>query len=200
MVYDFSFIGTIANRKRWTGNCTTPFRRGDRSYEKCVDWKGEGRCRLPPSPDVRNVIMELQDPDKYVTVPWMKTDVPEVDESFGVPLGLGQNHATVPNQGNQTGKEVISSGNTTIIGDYIATGFSKHDSKWLVQASGNYTFQSVLQKIKNNEITVHRRYIFVILRHNQLCSAMKGNVMAMVQSLVTEIRRLSCMAKIFIDN
>ena len=78
---------------------------------------------LPPPPDVRRVILS-QEPQLRCT------------------QEVGDNAA----------KEVISSGNTTIIGDYIAAAFDKYDAKWLVQVVGNVTIQSIVQGIHNNAL------------------------------------------------
>ena len=91
----------------------------------------------------------------------------------------------------------ISSGNTTIIGDYIATGFDKHDKKWLVQAAGNATYQSVIQSVKEGSITVDRRYIFLVLGHNQIHQVSKSLVSQAVQQLVKVIRARNTTVKIF---
>ena len=70
--------------------------------------------------------------------------------------------------------ETVSSGNTTVIGDYVAAAFQQHDRKWLVQATGNATIQSTILGIRNNKITMDRHYIFIILGHNQIQTAEKG--------------------------
>ena len=74
-----------------------------------------------------------------------------------------------------------------IISDYIGTAFDRHDKKWLVQAMGNATVQSVCEGINKKLITVDRHYIFIVLGHNQLQSAQKGTVNAMFTQLLQHI-------------
>ena len=94
--------------------------------------------------------------------------------------------------------EVVSSGNTTIIGDYIPTCYSMHDRKWLVQAKGNETLDSVYQAIVQKSITVDRHYIFLMVGHNQVHALFKTQVMHKYQAVVTLIRNINGHAKIFV--
>ena len=94
-------------------------------------------------------------------------------------------------------RQCISSLNTTIIGDYIVAGFLQYDAKWLVQATGNATFQSVLMQIKLGVVNVQRRYIFILLGHNQLCTVKKSWVKDMVRQFVVHIRSMNTVSKIF---
>ena len=96
-------------------------------------------------------------------------------------------------------KEVVSSGNTTIIGDYVATTSQQHDRKWLVQATGNVTFQSTLLAIQEGTITLDRHYIFVVIGHNQLQMAQNSQLGHVVEEFLKFIRSKNVAAKIFIN-
>ena len=86
-----------------------------------------------------------------------------------------------------------------IIGDYVAMVFDRFNSKWLVQVTGNSMVQSVISVIHNKQITVDRRYIFVVLGHNQLHMAERAVVGDMFQELIGLIRDLSPIARIFVS-
>ena len=96
-------------------------------------------------------------------------------------------------------KEVISSGNTTIISDYIGTCFPLHDRKWLVQAKGTATIQSVIQQIQQGSITVDRHYIFLLIGHNQLQAVKKASISTIYKTLIKLIRSKNLEAKIFVS-
>ena len=94
-------------------------------------------------------------------------------------------------------KETINKNNTTIIGDYVAGAFSVSDSKWLVQAFGNATFESIMEKIQQHEIIVDRKYIFIILGHNQLWSSTKKGLGDAVLQLVLAIHQRNVGCRIY---
>ena len=96
-------------------------------------------------------------------------------------------------------KEVVSSGNTTIIGDHFAATFQQHDRKWLVQATGNATFQSTLLAIQEGTITLDRHYIFIVISHNQLQMAKNSQLGHVVEEFLKLIRSKNVAAKIFIN-
>ena len=86
-------------------------------------------------------------------------------------------NSSTRNQGNSANDgtdQVISPYNTTLIGDYIATAFKGTDNKWLVQATGNAMFQSVIRDVEHDTIKVDKKYIFIALGHNQLHTLNKG--------------------------
>ena len=95
--------------------------------------------------------------------------------------------------------EVVSSGSTTIISDYIVSAFNKHDAKWLVQVIGNVTINNVAEAIRMSAITVDRHYIFLVISHNQLRSVTKSQINLGFRSIVDLIRQKNKHAKIFIS-
>ena len=82
----------------------------------------------------------------------------------------------------------ISVLNTMIIGDYTATVYPSYHMKWLVQAWGNTTLGSTLESIDNKLITVDKKYIFIALGGNQLCTSTRQSVSMQVLELVSKIR------------
>ena len=143
-----------------------------RSYRKEQYYKPGYHRTLPPPPDIRKVVLN------QATEMVPSSQAPSIRQSANA-------------------KEVISSGNTTVIGDYVAAAFSQHDSKWLVQATGNATMNTVLQGINKGDITVDRHYIFIVIGHNQLQSSSKGSVIFSVKQIVASIRNKNPAAKIF---
>ena len=95
--------------------------------------------------------------------------------------------------------EVISSGNTMIIGDYIPSSFNWHDAKWLVQATGNAMINTIIDAMLMNDITVDRHYIFVVVRHNQLRYMTKSQINTGFWQIINIIRQRNKHAKIFIS-
>ena len=96
-------------------------------------------------------------------------------------------------------KEVISAANTTIIGDYVVGCFSKQDNKWLVQVKGNATLQSLVWDVQHDNLIVDRRYIFLVIGHNQLWTITKGIVVDTLMELVEEIRGRNQAGRIFVS-
>ena len=94
-------------------------------------------------------------------------------------------------------KMVISSGNTTLIGDKMAAAFDKHDPLWLVQVSGNETFQTVLQKILDGEVTVQRKYVFIQIGSNQVQLGTRSMVYRLIGRIVQAIRQVNKNARVF---
>ena len=90
----------------------------------------------------------------------------------------------------------ISSGNTTLIGDYISTVFPEFHNKWLVQSQGNATFNSTLQLIRDGLVTVDRQYVFFQLGGNQVRSADSTAMFNWVLNLVVCVREKSKGSKI----
>ena len=91
----------------------------------------------------------------------------------------------------------ISSANTTIIGDFTVAVFPEFSSKWLVQSHGNATFTLVLDMIRQNQITVRRRYVFVALGANQVCTTDTQKLFQLVSQLIMEINEKSVDSRIF---
>ena len=153
----------------------------------------EQHCRessrrvLPLPPDVRNVILMQQNLSAMLP-DWLKEDQPSNKEQFAVPV-----------QSNvQQINKMVSSGNTTLIGDYIAASFPVHDKKWLIQASGNATIGFIIQAIKEDNITVDRRYIFITVGHNQVRSITRGEINNYFTQLIQVIRKKNAQCKIFV--
>ena len=66
--------------------------------------------------------------------------------------------------------------------------FPEFQLKWLVQAHGNLTFNSVLQQIKDGLITIDRTYVFFQLGGNQVLSANNDNFFQQILNLVVAVR------------
>ena len=94
-------------------------------------------------------------------------------------------------------KPTISSANTTLIGDYVAAGYSEFHIQWCVQAFGNATFGSLLQMIKSLEIVVNRRYVFFEVGGNQIRSADRNTVFQNALDLAVATRERNPDARIF---
>ena len=146
---------------------------------------------LPPPPDVRRVVIKDEEGSNFAVPEWFQVDVPVVNETFR----LDMNTVSLPPVRVQ---EVVSSGNTTLIGDQIAASFHQHDSKWLVQAADRATVGSVIEGINTGSITLDRRYIFISIGHNQLDAVHRGSVKPMFNALISLIRQKNEAAKIFV--
>ena len=152
------------------------------------------RSILPPPPDVRKVkYKELQAMDKP---DWMSMDVPEQGTEFGV-VQQERKHNKKTAIKTPTNRPEITNLNTTFIGDYTATIFPPYNVKWLVQATGNATFSSTIENIKNGQIVVDRKYIFIQLGGNQLRMADKVSVFRNVMETTVAIRDRSPESRIF---
>ena len=143
------------------------------------------RRLLPSPPDVRKVIITQCQPECQVAM----YEVPPSMQPSYLPRVQGP---ALPPVGNNTGsivertvpREVISPDNTTIIGDYVVTAFMDNDTKWLVQVFGNATWQSVIDMIKQDAISVDKRYTFFVVGHNQVWSATKQQIINWIHELV----------------
>ena len=93
----------------------------------------------------------------------------------------------------------ISAQNTTIIGDRGIKGFSNPDSKWLVQNYDKAVFETITNRVGSGEITVARRYIFLMIGNNQIFRAVKTAVQRDLRFLITCIIGRNLVAKIFIS-
>ena len=94
-------------------------------------------------------------------------------------------------------REVISSENMTIIGDYITGCFNDTDKKWKVQVQGNAMLQSLVWALQHDELDVQKRYVFLLVGHNQLLTATKGIVTDYVLELISEVRAKNQGMRIF---
>ena len=70
--------------------------------------------------------------------------------------------------------------------------------KWLVQATGNATLQSLTHEIEENRITVDRHYVFIMIGHNQLQLTEKSKVIQLFTALIQAIRARNNWGKIFV--
>ena len=152
------------------------------------------RSILLPPPDIRKVELK-QAPEELQMPQWMLVDVPEQQKEFGV---LHQKQQKIEERKKLANQPEIMNLNTTLIGDYTATVFPEYNVKWLVQATGNATFASVVDAINDGSLVVERRYIFIMLGGNQLRSADKTKVFRSVMELVVAIRDKSKESRIFI--
>ena len=96
-------------------------------------------------------------------------------------------------------KLIISLENTTVIGDYVTAAFTTNDGKWLVQSHGTATFQSVIKQIAEQQIVVDKRYVFLVLGHNQLRSVTRSLLLDFVYTLVANIRHVNQQARIYFN-
>ena len=141
----------------------------------------------------------MKTPETYMVEGWMKTDVPEVRENFrilAVQVQSQRHHQQNEEsrekslwQRSQVKKPEISSANTTLIGDYIATVFPEYSKTWLVQAQGNATFDSVVSCIEQELVMVDRKYIFIHLGGNQILSADNEKVFNRLVKIIMAIRQ-----------
>ena len=100
-----------------------------------------------------------------------------------------------PNGGKQLAE--ITRDNTTFIGDYIVAGFPHWDAKWLVQVTGNATFESVLADIISGKITVDWKYVFMLLGHNQIRTSTKSSIKRSIFNCIEQIRIINAQSRIF---
>ena len=92
----------------------------------------------------------------------------------------------------------ISPTNTTLICDKYGSCFKNPDSKWLVQCFPRAVTQTITNRVVSGEITVARRYIFVMIGGNQVFRASKTGVARELRMLVECITGKNNVAKIFI--
>ena len=152
------------------------------------------RSILPPPPDQRRVI--LKEISNTRTGSELRGSH---DQQQQENVGGSTHHQVVPQTVTYAKKRTeISALNTTLIGDYIATIFPEYQSKWLVQASGNATFDSVLQGIKQSLIMVDRTCVFVQLGGNQIRSADACNTFTNLLNVVVAIREVRKDSRIFV--
>ena len=110
-----------------------------------------------------------------------------------------QPHRQEPGQQvhNKAQRPEISPHNTMIIGDYTSVVFL-NSNKWLVQAFGNATFQSMTDAIIEESVKADKKYVFVQLGGNQIRSANKQLVFNQLLKLIIVIRDKSPDSKIFV--
>ena len=164
-----------------TGSCTTTSRDSE------LHCRESSHKVLPLPLDVRNMIL-TQENLSAMLPDWLKEDQPSNLEHFAVPAQNKVQHIN----------EMVSSGNTMLIRDYIAALFPMHDKKWLIQASGNATIGSITEAIKDGNITVDRRYIFITVGHNQVRTITRAEINHSILQLVQVIRRKNAQCKIFV--
>ena len=133
---------------------------------------------------------------------WAVQHIPEVQETFGVPVEKSpESHVVKPMQ--NCVKTVVQKNfeiswlNTTLIGDYVMAVFPEHSNKWLVQAKGNATFESTLEAIQQQLLIVDRQYIFFQLGGNQVRSADSNKMFTWVSNLVLAVREQSPNSSIY---
>ena len=152
---------------------------------------------MPAPPDVRKIVIEQDEKQdnlqQVIAAQAPVTASPQIRQLVES-LMIQINNSVVNNniKDNQqvvnVARETISPANTTIIGDYVAGCFGPEDNKWLVQVVGNETLQSVAWKIQHDVLIIQRRYIFLLIGHNQLWTATKGTIQDAVAEIVDEIR------------
>ena len=148
---------------------------------------------MPPPPDDRRVVFgESQEKERNIQLVEQLRHIPVVNE-VGTSV-VPEKQQERPSLNN---KLEISCANTTLIGDYISTIFPEYQRKWLVQASGNATFASVLAAIQEGLITVDRRYVFFQLGGNQIRTASADSMFENAVKLVTAVRDRKLDARIF---
>ena len=152
---------------------------------------------LPAPPDIRKIVLKLPTSDEFQ---W-DTMEQQVPDTFGIPDCAANKfqqktygHSIV--NGDKP-KEIISSGNTTIIGDYSIAGFDRHDHRWLVQGNGNATFQLVAQEVEKGEITVSRHYVFISLGGNQIVTLSKITLIQAIKKILAVVFQKNPTAKVF---
>ena len=152
---------------------------------------------LPPPPDIRRVVLST---DQVAESEIAKYQVPVWSQPSRITVNLPQGLSVAErNKAIMQGqpRETINSGNTTIIGDYVAAAFESNDTKWLVQAHGTATFDSVINNISTGSLTVQCRYIFLVLGHNQVWSITKQELTRKSLELVVLIRSLNAECRIY---
>ena len=148
---------------------------------------------LPAPPDVRKVV--ARKPLTSMELPsWARMDTHTAPVEFGVAnqQQLDVNVAAA----SRTALPQITSANTTLIGGYISTVFPDYHAQWLIQSQGNATFESVLEGIKDESITIMRKYIFFELGSNQIRSADRVKIFQWILNLVVAVREKNKDARI----
>ena len=168
-------------------NCNTNYSRSESG-----NFKNFISSILPPPPDVRNVV--IRNPERYSIPEWMNTDVPPQPLEFGTSTTA----STVNTRQVHKQDVTISNCNTTLIGDYTAVAFPDFQSKWFVQATGTATFTSVTSQIRQGDIAVNRKYIFIALGANQIRTAEGELEFQWILNLVVAIRERNNDSRIFI--
>ena len=138
---------------------------------------------LPLPPDIRKVEIKSQDPPMRVA---------------SLLLPEPQQQQRVQQQQATHSKICISGSNTTLIGDYISAVFQQFDSHWLVQATGNATFESTFNLVCEEALVVRKRYIFLQLGGNEVRSATKEKLFKQVLTLIVAIRERNPKVRIFL--
>ena len=184
MVFNPEIILILGSNAENSGSFIKELLRKDRNAD------GSFRKCLPPPPDIRRVVLQ-----ENSTVTHQMAQVKNhgqilntVAEIVNLLQNKEERDMMQPIPTMNTAKEVISKANTTIIGDYVVGCFHKNDSKWLVQVKGNATLQSLLWDAQHDAVIVNKRYIFIIIGHNQLWTFTKGVVVDLLSQLIEEIR------------
>ena len=153
---------------------------------------------LPPPPDIRNVIIS---PENILEANRVTYEVPYSMQPSKVPNpdppGVTQTNIQMLGRLQQNSREVISNLNTTIIGDYVVAAFHSNDSKWLVQSFGNATIEYLINGVKTGTITVARRYVFIVIGHNQIWSLSKQQIIRQVLELAVAIKNNNSDCRIY---
>ena len=142
--------------------------------------------------DERHVV--LREPAAMDIPDWCLIDVPNVKETFGLDNVAQLNQQ--PASKKPTG--IISSGNTTLIGDDMCAMYNKFDPKWLIQVKKGATVQSTGIAIQEGAVVCDRRYVFILLGHNQIVQCERNIVKKLFHGLVDLIRSKNRLAKIFV--
>ena len=184
--------------------------------------KNEGNCNysyrrmLPPPPDIRKVVQAnatksvtvtsrlgpLVVQDKENVSPRKEQGVVEQEELEQESLAAGVSRTFAPPvtvlPPNLQPLGDICLANTTLIGDKTAKCFSNPDSKWLVQLFERAVFQTITNRVVSGEITVMRRYIFLMIGSNQVFRATKAKIYNDLNMLTMCISNKNTVAKIFV--
>ena len=173
-----------------------------RSPTREKDTEKNSRCFLPLPPDIRQVTQAQSRQEATFQVPdYLLDDSPSVETHTRQVQEVVQEILSDLNQGIDSQKKrniEISSVNTTIIGDYVASVFGQSDRKWKVQSPGNATWASTLQGIKDKLISVDFRYVFFLLGHNQIRVSKRVDIVRIVFEVIAQVREINPEARIFI--
>ena len=92
----------------------------------------------------------------------------------------------------------ISPQNITLITDKHGSCFENPNSKWLIQRFDKAVIQTITNRVISGEITVARRYIFLMIGGNQVFRAKKTVVHNELNMLIMCILGKTPVAKIFV--
>ena len=124
----------------------------------------------------------------------------EIEEQECFSTGIARNAVTLINvlPVNLQPLGDISPQNTTIITDKYGSCFENPDSKWLVQKFDKAVIQTIINRVISGEITVARRYIFLMIGGNQVFRAKKTLVHNKLNMLTLCVLGKNPVAKIFV--